>query len=176
MKSTFSFWSLSLLVSMLLAPIQSFAIIQVTFLELRSSQGQLIQLERNGQFAHVAISYKDQWLHSHPFRGVEIISNETLEEMGQISAVVTISEFGELTPQQVRPFIGKPYDRIYSWSNDAIYCSELIAKILKIPPEPMNFAPELWPPQFHHLRGQPGLSPDDLMQIFEDRGLPASFR
>lgn len=136
---------------------------KVAFLESRDRKGHLVQLEAGGRFSHVAISYKGKWLHSHPFRGVEIVSSEELQKMGHIAEVVSLAETPELSAEQLKNFLGKPYDKDFSWQDDErFYCSELIAKILGLPPEPMKFSAAAWPVRFQKLRGQPGVSPDGL--------------
>lgn len=157
-------------VLMFLMPFYSFATVDIVFIELRSQSGQLIQLEPNGQFAHIAISYKDGWLHSHPFRGVEVISQDALEKIGTIKMIITIQGLDSLKDTQVEKFLGKPYDAEFSWSDEKIYCSELIGKLLNIDPQPMTFETEIWPKHTQSLRGQLGLSPDDIFQFLKKNG------
>ena len=153
-----------------LAPIYGLASVNVAFLELRTYDGKVVQLEPNGQFAHMAISYHGNWLHSHPYRGVEIISQEELEKIGNIKAIVAIPEIDSLNESLVDNYLGKPYDSSFSWSDDKIYCSELIAKILKINPLPMKFESKFWPEKFHKLKGKFGISPDDIFKYLKKHG------
>lgn len=155
---------MKLFLLILLTPFCGFASVEIAFIELRNYQGELIELEPNGKFAHMAISYKGHWLHSHPFRGVEIIPQDKLEEIGTINAIVTIPETPSLTEVQVKKFLGKPYDTEFSWSDERIYCSELIAKLLHIEPKPMSFASKAWPESFRAFKGKLGLSPDDIFK------------
>jgi hypothetical protein len=136
--------------------------VKVAFLEFYTPDGRLIQLEPDGRFAHVAISYGEGWLHAHPFRGVEVISSESLAKMGKIASVVSIPQLKEIPEKMAVQFLGKPYDAEFSWSDDRIYCSELIAKIFGLKPEPMHFDPRLWPKRYQALEGLPGLSPDKV--------------
>lgn len=142
--------------------------VQVAFLEFYSPEGQLIQLEPGGRFAHVAISYRGGWLHSHPFRGVEVISTEALAKMGKITSVVNIPQLKEIPDATAARFLGKPYDAEFSWSDEKVYCSELIAKIFGLRPEPMHFDPKLWPERYRKLEGLPGLSPDKVYRRLLD--------
>ncbi len=75
---------MKLILSLLFIPFYCSAAIDVAFIEIRNYEGKIIQLETNGQFAHVAISYQGNWLHAHPYRGVEIVSKEVLEKTGYI--------------------------------------------------------------------------------------------
>lgn len=149
----------------LLMPLFSFASIDVAFIELRNHNGQLLQLEPNGKFTHIAISYRGGWLHSHPNRGVEVISQDNLEKIGTIKAITTVTERDSLNESQVRKYLDKPYDPEFSWRDDKIYCSELVAKLLNIDPLPMTFETEVWPDRFKSLKGQLSLSPDDIFQL-----------
>ncbi len=138
--------------------------ITVAFLEVRDYNGKVVQLEPGGQFAHVAISYKDGWLHAHPVRGVEFIHRKTLERIGAIKVGISLPNAPEITEAIANKYLGKAYDSEFSWTDDKMYCSELVAKILGFPPEPMYFDPKLWPPQYDALNGLPGISPDDLYE------------
>jgi hypothetical protein len=140
----------------------SFARIDVAFLKLFDSQGHQIILEKNGEYAHIAISYGKMWLHAHPQRGVELISDQELRKMGEVGEVMTVAQNKELTYAQIKKYLGKPYDREFSWSDNSIYCSELVAKLLHQQPRPMSFDPPYWPPYFARFNGQLGISPDQI--------------
>ena len=142
--------------------------VKVAFIEFYTPDGRLIQLEPNGRFAHIAISFRGGWLHAHPWRGVEWISTENLAKMGKIADVVDLESAPEVSEETAHQYLGKPYDRDYSWSDDKIYCSELVAKILKMNPEPMHFDTKLWPEKFWKFEGLPGLSPDKIYKRLKD--------
>lgn len=145
---------------------------EVAFLEVRDARGKLVQLEKNGQFAHVAIRARGLWLHAHPYRGVELVSQDVLERTGTLKLIVTTPGPAEPGDEVIRQFLGKPYDHDYTWGDDKIYCSELVAKILHLQPEKMKFAGEVWKNQIHRPQNQLGLSPDDLFSFFRRRGDP----
>ncbi|MEK6773347.1 MAG: YiiX/YebB-like N1pC/P60 family cysteine hydrolase [Bdellovibrionota bacterium] len=153
-----------------LFPVYCFARIDVAFLELRTYDGKVIQLEPNGQFAHIAISYQNKWLHAHPYRGVEIISTEALQKIGAIKTIITISKKNSLNESVVKSFLNTPYDSSFTWGNDKLYCSELVAKLLNIQPQAMKFEASFWPQKFKNLRGQFGISPDDIFNFLKNRG------
>ncbi len=153
-----------------LLPAYCFAGIDIAFLELRTYDGNVIQLEPNGQFAHIAISYQNKWLHSHPYRGVEIISTEALQKIGAIKTVITISKISSLDESLVKSFLNKPYDSSFNWNNDKSYCSELVAKLLNIKPQIMKFEATFWPKKFKNFGGQLGISPDDIFNFLKSRG------
>ena len=145
-----------------LPAVSAHASVQVAFLEFYTPEGKLVQLEPGGRFAHVAISYRGGWLHSHPFRGVEVITTEGLSRMGKITSVVNLPQLKEIPETTAARFLGRPYDAEFSWSDEKVYCSELIAKIFGLTPEPMHFDPKLWPEKYRKLEGLPGLSPDKV--------------
>jgi hypothetical protein len=145
-----------------LLPLVSTARVDIAFLELHDRRGKLIQLEPNGRFGHVAISYHGQWLHSRPYYGVELVSLETLQKVGSLAAILTLPLENEPDEATVQKLLGKHFDAKYSWDDDSYYCSELIGKLLKLSPEPMSFQAPVWPPEFQSLNGKLGLSPDDI--------------
>ena len=154
-------------------PMYSFASIEVAFIEMRNSKNKVVQLEPGGQFAHLAISYQGKWLHSYPPNGVEVISQQELERIGTIKKIVIVSETDSVSVGTAENFLGKPYDASYSWSDDRVYCAELVAKILKIEPQPMEFKSSFWPKQFKILKGNLGLSPDDIFKALITKGYPS---
>ncbi len=137
---------------------------KIAFLETYDGKGNIVQYEPGGRFSHSAISIGEgesqKWLNAYPKEGVAVISWERLSGHGRISRIVEIPQ--SISEDQLGPFLGLPFDYWYSWTNDAIYCSELIAKLLNIQPEPMILNHQVWPPQYWKLEGQPGMSPDNL--------------
>jgi len=150
--------------------LKSGAVIDVAFFEVRNYHGQIISLEPDGKFAHMAISFQGHWLHAHPLRGVELVSQEAMEKIGRIHTVVRVDENAKLQIEQVLRFLGKPFDSDFTWDNDRIYCSELVAKLLSISPRPMNFKAGVWPDKFKSHEGELGISPDDLYRYFQAKG------
>ncbi len=159
------------IIVLLFLSLRSYAAIEIAFIELRNHEGQVIQLEPGGQFAHIAISYQGQWIHSYPFRGVEIISKENLEKIGAIKSILTVSESQDLQEEQVNRYLGKRYDSEFSWSDDKIYCSELVGKLLNMIPKPMKFKSKFWSQSSQFVKSQNGggLSPDDIFQYLEEK-------
>jgi hypothetical protein len=158
-----------LLIFILLVATSVHASVDIAFIEILKPNGKPLQLETNGRFAHMAISFEGHWLHAHPVRGVELVSRTEVEKVGKIKEVIRVDEF-ILSGTRVSTYLGKPFDREYSWSDEKMYCSELIAKLLSIPPEPMHFDPRLWPPQYQKYEGLPGISPDDIY-LFLNAGM-----
>ncbi len=136
---------------------------RIAFLETFNSRGERVEYEPGARFSHSAIQFDDigeQWLNAYPGEGVAIISAERLNEHGTITEIIEIDE--EVHYSQARPYLGLPFDFWYSWDDRAMYCSELIGKILNIPTHPMIFNKKVWPKNYWHLDGTPGLSPDSL--------------
>ncbi len=143
-------------------PVQ--AKVRVIFLEIRNYDGELVQLEPNGQYAHVAISYKNHWLHSHPYRGVEMVTLDKVLQVGLPKKMIELSHLEELDLLSVQNILGKPFDHGYLWDDEKIYCAELVGKLLNLKPTPMFFDPNTWPKQYQKLNGLPGMSPDDIFE------------
>ncbi|MGZ3768650.1 MAG: YiiX/YebB-like N1pC/P60 family cysteine hydrolase [Bdellovibrio sp.] len=136
---------------------------RIAFLELYNQKGELVQYEPGGRFAHTAIQFDDignNWLNSYPIEGVAIISLEQLQHRGVIADIVEIPF--DISLEQVKPYLGKPFDFKYSWSDDAFYCTELIGKLLNVPTQPMILNKKVWPKNYWYLDGTLGLSPDSL--------------
>lgn len=95
-------------VFLLSLPLCSFASIEVAFIEIRNDKNEIIQLEPGGQYAHLAISYRGNWLHSYPPNGVEVISQQDLEKIGTIKTIVTVSAIESVNEEVVRYYLGRP--------------------------------------------------------------------
>jgi hypothetical protein len=148
----------------------SFAQVEVAFIEITSADGKRLELEDGSQYAHIAISYKGQWLSTHPYRGVELVNQEKLEEFGPISAIVDIPDRPEPSDDFVRSILGSRYEMKFSWESEKYYCSKLVGKILDISPQPMNFNAAAWPASFQQYNGLPGLSPQGVFRVLLSRG------
>ncbi|MEK2690751.1 hypothetical protein [Bdellovibrio sp. GT3] len=142
---------------------QAGAVTRIAFLETVNSRGERVEYEPGARFSHTAIQFDelgDQWLNAYPGEGVAIISEERLKQHGMITEIIEIPQ--ELFLSQVSPYLGLPFDFWYSWDGDAIYCTELIGKLLNVPTHPMIFNKKVWPKNYWDLDGTPGLSPDSL--------------
>jgi len=133
--------------------------IKVAFLEVRDARGNLVRVEPNFPWAHMAVSMDGGWLHAHPAAGVEWVSGASLENYGRIAHVLSVPNWFKPRLDLVDKFIGQPYDHDFSWNNQALYCSERVAKTLGIAPVPMVFDPQLWPRSYLRFNGMPGISP-----------------
>ena len=133
--------------------------LKVAFLEVRDARGNLVRVEPNFPWAHMAVSIDGGWLHAHPAAGVEWVSGAKLENYGRIAHVITVPNWFKPRLDLVDGFIGQGYDQEFSWNNQALYCSELVAKTLGIAPVPMVFDPQLWPRSYLRFNGLPGISP-----------------
>ena len=162
-----------LTISSLLLSSTCFAV-EVALIKVFKSDGSILQLEKNGLYAHSAIKVKKGWLHAHPTRGVEIVKN--FNDMGFAKVEVDIfvsSKIKNVPSSFLKKYLGLPYDRTFSWTDDSLYCSELVAKALKIKPTPMKFDSSIWNDNYTSSRGNLGLSPDDLVPLLKKRGFVA---
>lgn len=144
--------------------VESDEIVEVGFLELRQWNGSLRLLEPDFRFGHVAVKVNNKWLHAHPVRGVEWVERHELEKLGRIALTVSVALPTRLTWSELSSWIGRPYDTDFTWEDDRMYCSELVAKVLGIPAEPMHFDPALWPANYLALEGRPGISPGGVFR------------
>ncbi len=146
----------------LLGSLPAWAKLSVAFLEMHSPSGQRLELEPGGRFAHVAISYRNGWLHAYPRVGVSWTND--LSGFGSVALVLENGELPDLTEDRVQMLIGLPYDTQMRWSSDsAFYCSELVGKLLSLEPAPMGFNSKAWKrTKLVNQAGEPGLSPDDV--------------
>ncbi len=143
--------------------------VKVVFVEVKGYGGRQVELEQNGRFAHVAISYKGNWLQSYPGHGVELISYADLAKMGKLVMLKSKSHV-EPSDEFVEQVLGQSFDMNFSWESDSYYCSKLVAKILDLTPTPMEFNTRAWPKSFQKLTGLLGISPDDVYEQLLDRG------
>lgn len=169
-----SFWlglKIVMVMAIKMSPTYSFATIEVAFLESQTYLGRRVQLEPNGRFSHIAISYGGKWLHANPLNGVEWVSQNELRKIGEITRIIIVSQEAELSSERVSAFIGKPYDDLLTWDDEKMYCSELVAKLLDLKPKPMLFDPTFWKGRgYDKVRGSLGLSPDDIFHQLISRG------
>lgn len=145
----------------------------VAFLELQRD-GRRVELERGGRygdrFGHVAIRVGRQWLHAHPDGGVTLVDD--IADYGFGVVVLTNVQWPDPSETEVRRWLGKPFDRKYRWNNpEATYCSRLVADLLHVLPEPMNFDAPVWDPVREFMPvGQLGVSPGDVWDALVARG------
>lgn len=142
---------------------------QVLFLEVRNAKGEIIQLEPDFPYAHVLVSVQGKWVHSHPKTGVQFIENKQIEKFGEPREVFEW-DLSQGAVKKLKAWVGLPYDRDFHWSDEKFYCSELVAKMLGVSPEPMHFDPKLWPPSFQELEGLPGVSPSKIYRFLKSGG------
>ena len=163
------------LIFLLLFGCQSFAQVYLAFVEVKDKNGQIIQYEPQGQFMHMAISYKGYWLHSYPPHGVSLTTLQELQKLGTVT-IMPLMDVKPLRQQDIQKFVGKPFDYDFPWDDSKIYCAELIAKILGIRPSPMDFSAPVWPARYKRLQGQLGISPDDIFDHFTGKKRTLSCR
>lgn len=146
--------------------------VRVAFLVIYKWNGEPWVLEKDGRFSHIAIEVPGHgWLHAHPLRGVELISEQELQKFGKIKEIL-VSSKKKLLYSDIEKYIGRKYDSKFSWDSRDYYCSELVAKILRIKPQVMYFDPELWPNEYSALNGRKGISPDDIYGEIEKNKQP----
>lgn len=122
-------------------PVEKFQEGDVLFQTSRSLQSRTVQLATHSPWSHCGMLYEKnkRW---YVFEAVQPIKNTPLEvwiARGQHGRYVVkrLKNADQILTQPVLQkmraiavsYIGKPYDRYFAWSDDALYCSELIWKI-----------------------------------------------
>lgn len=171
---------ISFLLLILILSFSAFSQLKVALIKIYRPDCSVLYLEPNFAYAHIAISYEGGWINAHPKHGVQL--TKTLEELDFPKHESFIWEapkslgLKQLSLQEAEKFRGLKYDRSFNWcSDDALYCSELVAKVMNLPPQPMYFDPKIWPKEYQKLNGRPGISPFLLFKEMLELGfLPAS--
>jgi uncharacterized protein YycO len=115
----------------------------IIFQTSKSSQSKAIQLATNSKYSHMGIIYENdgqffvyeavqpvkltplnEWINRGE-NGHYVIKR--LENADQVLTSSTLTKMKQIGEQ----FKGKPYDIYFEWSDDKIYCSELVWKIYK---------------------------------------------
>jgi uncharacterized protein YycO len=115
----------------------------IIFQTSKSSQSKAIQLATNSKYSHMGIIYEEDgqffvyeavqpvkltplknWINRGE-KGHYVIKR--LENADQIFTSSTLTKMKEIGER----FKGKPYDIYFEWSDEKIYCSELVWKIYK---------------------------------------------
>nr|WP_322625775.1 YiiX family permuted papain-like enzyme [uncultured Flavobacterium sp.] len=114
----------------------------IIFQTSTSAQSKAIQLATHSEYSHCGIVYKenDKW---YVFEAVQPIKKTQLDEWinrGQNAEYVVkrLKDTTVLTPEafnkmktSAKAMSGKNYDLYFEWSDDRIYCSELVWKLYK---------------------------------------------
>ncbi len=145
--------------------------VAIAFFKVYKPDGKILQLEKDGVFSHVAISIEKGWLHAYPKKGVELIKNFDDIAFKKFDVEILDNKSLNIPIASYQKYYGLPYDDKYSWDDSKIYCSELVAKILKFQPSPMSFDSNIWGKE-HQGKGEMGISPDEIY----DEALKHGFR
>lgn len=115
----------------------------IIFQTSRSSQSQAIQLATDSKYSHMGIIYKEAGQY-FVFEAVQPVTltpfaewtnrgedgHYVIKRLKNANQLLTPSVLEELKRIGDR-FKGKPYDIYFEWSDDRIYCSELVWKMYK---------------------------------------------
>lgn len=115
----------------------------IIFQTSKSNQSKAIQLATNSKYSHMGIIYENEgqffvyeavqpvqltplkeWINRGENGHYVIKRLENADQILTSSAIAKMKQIGE-------QFKGKPYDIYFEWTNDKIYCSELVWKIYK---------------------------------------------
>lgn len=114
----------------------------IIFQTSTSAQSRAIQLATHFQYSHCGIVYKDKGVY-YVFEAIQPVTKTPLEKWitrgknGRYT-VKRLKDTNALTPLALakmkiaaKAMNGKNYDLYFEWSNNRIYCSELIWKLYK---------------------------------------------
>ncbi len=114
----------------------------IIFIVSASGQGKAIQLATKSKYTHVGIVFKEGGK-TFVYHAVEPVKKSTLEEFMEYSSdgqyvvkrLKPTNPLNEKNNQQMlalaNKLVGKHYDIYFNWSDDEIYCSELVWKLYK---------------------------------------------
>lgn len=115
----------------------------IIFQTSKSSQSKAIQLATNSKYSHMGIIYEDEG-HFFVYEAVQPVKltplknwitrgengHYVIKRLKNADQVLTNSVLTKMK-KVGEQFKGKPYDIYFEWSDDKIYCSELVWKIYK---------------------------------------------
>ncbi|MTH46963.1 YiiX family permuted papain-like enzyme [Intestinirhabdus alba] len=110
----------------------------IIFQMSRSSQSKAIQLATHSRYSHVGmVVVRDK--HPYVFEAVGPVVYTPLQKWiarGEKSRYIVRRVSGGLSAEQqkklaqaAKPYLGKPYDLAFSWTDDRQYCSEVVWKV-----------------------------------------------
>jgi len=114
----------------------------IIFQTSKSAQSKAIQLATKSKYSHCGIIYR-QGDDYYVFEAVQPVTRTPLQKWinrgeGSHYVVKRLKDSTALTPEKLvymkqtgKKMTGKDYDLYFEWSNDRIYCSELVWKIYK---------------------------------------------
>ena len=112
----------------------------IIFHESRSAQSRAIQLATKSRYSHMGIVYRDhgRWYVYEAVQPVKLTPLRDWIARGKDKHFVVKRYRGSLTPATLAKmraagerYRGKGYDLYFEWSDERIYCSELVWKIYK---------------------------------------------
>lgn len=133
---------------------------QIVFFKSFRPNGEPVVFE--GLYSHVAISFKNQWLHAHPYYGISL--SEDLTQFGPNYVLLENPNYPEPSVTFVNQQLKMKFNIFAQWqSPHETYCSKLVGQALNMTPTKMRFKSKNWQRTnaLKH-RGELGLSPSDL--------------
>lgn len=114
----------------------------IIFQTSKSSQSQAIQAATHSKYSHMGVLFQQggSW---YVYEAVGPVKSTPLNEWiargsGKHCTVMRLKIPDSLSPSQLKrlkdeglKYKGKPYDQYFCWSNEKIYCSELVWKMYK---------------------------------------------
>jgi hypothetical protein len=109
----------------------------VIFQTTGGEQGEAVMLATKSKYSHCGILFKDgnKW---YVYEAIQPVQVNTLEDFiergdGEHYVIKRLKNKSKLPIEKMKltakKYLGKDYDIFFNWSNEAIYCSELVYKI-----------------------------------------------
>ena len=149
----------------------------------------LIEAQTKSEYSHVGVVIsveKRQFLIAEAFQKVRVVTFKEFTSKTQNNLKIEILRpyfvSADLYANYLMSFHDKPYDSKFTWSDEGIYCSELIQKLFHqsnmLTPNPramlFDINPEAWDRHFRGStpRGKLGISPENFKEskLFEEIG------
>jgi uncharacterized protein YycO len=112
----------------------------IIFQTSKSSQSKAIQIATNSPYSHVGIVYIQDGK-AYVYEAISSVQLTPLSkwvDRGEGDKITVMRSKKELSSKQIQSMLtvgkkynGKKYDLAFQWSNDKMYCSELVWKVYK---------------------------------------------
>lgn len=163
----------------------------IILIELRCYSCSLIADETGSRFSHSAVvlgKYEGETVVAQALGPVHALKlSKFLAQKQPESTALVMRPFAQLDANLLvnefsANWLGRPFDKGYTWDDEKLYCSEFVAKFLEVflgpvfPPKPLDFSRnwDFWNRVMDRVpQGEPGNSPGDfehsenLMQVGE---------
>lgn len=152
----------------------------IILIELRCYSCSLIADETGSRFSHSAVvlgKYEGDTVVAqalgpvHALKLTDFLKQRQANTTALVMRPIERLDANELVEEFSANWLGRPFDKGYTWDDEKLYCSEFVAKFLEVflgsvfPPQPLDFSRnwDFWNRVMEHVpQGEPGNSPGDF--------------